>query len=129
MKLGPISFDDAVAALGEPRQSGFRIATGISYSVPAGTREKPDVADLLGSERWFIWDCYGVHDDFDRLGSVFFTDWGPTASERTQRTLTRTVRLLQELHAELFCIAVEDRDMAPPHAHTLSLVSLCSRHR
>jgi hypothetical protein len=130
VKNGPIQFEDAVSALGEPKQTGRRIARESGGSVSLGRSELNPKA-ILGAERWFIWDCAGLDDEYDRFVSALLAALQRAHRSRSEneRQLDDALCQLQRIGDDLFCVAVEDLDSMNPTTAVVALVNVCARHR
>jgi hypothetical protein len=120
-----------VPALGGPKRSGCRIAPDVQSSWPSNADHPADASSLRSSEQWFIWDCAGVWDEFERFQSSVLEKAAEAASLKSeqQQQLGNALAMLREMNAELFCVAIEEGEAPSASRDMVTLVNVCLRHR
>jgi hypothetical protein len=126
-----VRLSNVMAVLGSPKRSGERIAPDIQSSWPSDAHHSGDASSLRSSEQWFIWDCSGVWDDFERFQSSVLEKAAEAASLKAeqQRQLGNALAMLRAMSAELFCVAIEEDDAPSAAPDMVTLVNVCLRHR
>jgi hypothetical protein len=97
---------------------------------PADLAVRDDVLPL-SPESWFVWDCAGVWDDFERFqAAVLRASAIAFASNSAARSqLDDCLETLRRMNSESFCVAVEDFEQPTTARDHVLLVNVCSRHK